>query len=353
MRTIAYFVYNLNSYSGAAQQAFLLAKHLKKKIIFFNVENKNFSKWEYNNLIQIIDLPKKNIFYRFLIVIFYTFKYKIKFYHFHGLFLEMLLGVLLRRKIILKTTLLGEDDFDSVKKRKLSLLFLYLIKRVDKNIVLSEKLYEINSRYIDKSKIAIIPNGVIIDSTPPQLSQKEDIFCFVGIICERKRVYESIKYFIDNYSAYKTTKMYLIGPYRKTFENREINEEYVYKCFQLIHQYGLKDRIIFTGLLEKSKIIEIFKKSKALIFFSNKEGMPNAVLEAMVNNCVPITTEIGGVAREIFEDKKHGFILDDDFKKVGIGLINDLIEKKAPYNRVKAVFDINIIVQRYRQIYEE
>ncbi|MEM3509368.1 MAG: hypothetical protein QXN52_08770 [Nitrososphaerota archaeon] len=175
---IAYFVYNLNTYSGGAQQALLLAKHLRKKIIFFNIENKNFSKWEYNNLIPIIDLPKKNIFYRFLIVIFYTFKYKIKVYHFHGLFLEMLIGVILRRKIILKTTLIGDDDFDLVKKRKLSWLFLYLIKHVDKNVVLSKKLYEINSRYIDKSKIKIIPNGVIVEQNPPQLFQKENIFCF-------------------------------------------------------------------------------------------------------------------------------------------------------------------------------
>ncbi|MEM3509356.1 MAG: glycosyltransferase family 4 protein, partial [Nitrososphaerota archaeon] len=205
---------------------------------------------------------------------------------------------------------------------------------------------------IDKSKIKIIPNGVIVEQNPPQLFQKEDIFCFIGIICERKRVYESIKYFIDNYSIYKTTKMYVVGPYHKTFENREMDEEYVNKCFQLIHQYGLEDRIIFTGLLDKSKVIEILKKSKALIFFSNREGMPNAVLEAMANNCVPITTEIGGVAREIFEDGKHGFILDENFKKIEISSIDELIEKKAPYNRVKEIFDINTIAQIYNQIYE-
>lgn len=36
--------------------------------------------------------------------------------------------------------------------------------------------------------------------------------------------------------------------------------------------------------------------------------MPNVVLEAMANNCVPITSEMDGV---IFEDKKQGFIWEN------------------------------------------
>jgi hypothetical protein len=37
---IAYFVHNLDSYSGVAQQALLLAKSMKKEILFFNHNNR-------------------------------------------------------------------------------------------------------------------------------------------------------------------------------------------------------------------------------------------------------------------------------------------------------------------------
>ncbi|MGI6722759.1 MAG: hypothetical protein ACOX39_00080 [Arcobacteraceae bacterium] len=94
----AYFVHNLDSYSGAAQQALLLAKHIKKDILFFNHNNKEYKKYKYNELIEIIDLPQ-NRFLQALIILFFTLKYNIKIYHFHGSFnVGMLIGTLFKKK---------------------------------------------------------------------------------------------------------------------------------------------------------------------------------------------------------------------------------------------------------------
>ena len=185
-----------------------------------------------------------------------------------------------------------------------------------------QKIKDINSKYIDNSKIELIPNGVLMAENCPTLKEKENAFCFVGLVCERKKTYESIKYFIDNYSQDITTKMYVVGPYKNMQNNHEFSDEYVNKCFELIKNNALENRVIFTDRVSKEETQNIFKKSKALLFFSDKEGMPNVVLEAMANNCVPITSEMDGVIREIFEDKKQGFILDGDFEKINISLID-------------------------------
>jgi len=348
---LAYFVYNLDSYSGAAQQALLLAKHMKRDILFFNHNNKPFKKYKYNELIEIINLPQ-NRFLQALIVLFFTLKYKINIYHFHGSFnVGMSIGTILRKKMILKTTLLDDDDFDTFASKRSWKIRYFLIKHIYKNIVLSKKLKEINSKYIDSSKIELIPNGVLLAENCPTLEEKENAFCFVGLVCERKRTYESIKYFIDNYSKDENSKMYVVGPYKDIFNNHEFSDEYVAKCFELIKSNDVENRVVFTDRVSKKETQSIFKKSKALLFFSDKEGMPNVVLEAMANNCVPITSEMDGVIKEIFEDKKQGFILDDSFERIDIRLIDELIENKVPYLHIRAKFGIDVIAEKYRGIY--
>lgn len=348
---IAYFVHNLDSYSGAAQQALLLAKHMNKNILFFNHNNKAFKKYKHNQLIEIIDLPQNRLMQLF-IIIFFTLKYKINIYHFHGSFnIGMFLGTILRKKMLLKTTLLGDDDFDTFALKRSWKIRYFLIKNICKNIVLSNKLKGINSKYIDSSKIELIPNGVLMAENCPIPEEKENAFCFVGLVCERKRTYESIKYFIDNYSQDETSKMYIVGPYKNMKDNNEFSDEYVKKCFKLIKENNLTDKVIFTGRVSKEETQSIFKKSKALLFFSDKEGMPNVVLESMANNCVPITSELDGVIREIFEDKKQGFILNDYFENVSVYDIENMIDEQAPFLLMKGKFSIDVISNMYRGIY--
>ncbi len=350
---IAYFVHNLDSYSGAAQQALLLARYMKRDILFFNHNNKSFKKYKHNEFIETIDLPQ-NRFLQALIILFFTLKYNIKIYHFHGSFnVGMFIGAFLRKKMILKTTLLGDDDFDTFASKRSWKIRYFLIKQIYKNIVLSKKLKEINSKYIDDSKIELIPNGVLLAENCPTLEEKENAFCFVGLVCERKKTYESIKYFIENYAEDTTSKMYVVGPYKNIQNNHEFSVEYVAKCFDLIKSNALENRVIFIDRVSKEETQSIFKKSKVLLFFSDKEGMPNVVLEAMANNCVPITSEMDRVIREIFENKKQGFILDGDFEKVDISLINELIENRVAYLHVRDRFGIDVIAGKYRGIYDK
>jgi glycosyltransferase involved in cell wall biosynthesis len=350
---IAFFVYNLDTYSGAGQQALLLAKHIAKDVLIFNNNHKmEYKKYRLNDRIEIINIPNSPIL-SVLIVFFYTLRYRIKIYHIHGPFEQIqLLGVLLKRKNILKTTLMGNDDFDSVSKKKKWPIRHFLLRHLAKNIVLSNKVQEINAKYIDSNKIIKISNGVLLPAKCPTLAEKENSFCFVGLVCKRKRTLESIQYFIDNYSIIPETKMYIIGPYQGMEDSNEFSNEYINECFNLITKHNLNDRVIFTGGVSKDQTQAFFSKCKALLFFSEKEGMPNVVLEAMSNNCVPIVSEMDGVAKEIFDDSVGGFILENQKNKVSISMIEKLIELQGPYQTIQKS-SIENIGKMYNKIYND
>lgn len=350
---IAFFVLNLDAYSGAGQQALLLAKNIDQDVLIFNYNHKNaYKRYRLNDRIEIIDVPKSLTIATFIAFI-YTLKYRIKIYHMHGGFIHiLLLGNLLRRKNILKTTLMGADDFDTLRKKKRWRIWFFSLRRTTKNIVLSDKVREINTKYIDSSKIVKISNGVLVPDICPKLTEKENSFCFVGLVCKRKRTFESIQYFIDNYSMIPETKMYVVGPYQGMDNNNEFNNEYINECFNLVANHELTDRIIFTGGVTKDQTREFFSKCKALLFFSEKEGMPNVVLEAMSNNCVPIVSEMDGVTREIFDDSVGGFIIDTIKTKVSIDMVEKLIDLEGPYLSIKKS-SIEAIAREYNEIYSK
>ena len=347
---IAYFVYNLNKYSGASQQALSLAKEMKMPITIFNHEKGiGFSREKVNEFVEQINLPS-NRFLALLYLIFFLLINNVKAIHLHGFFKHgIVLGRFLRKKIILKTTLMGSDDFESLySKARYKKLSKFLICCVDVNICLTRQLYNKNRKFIDESKIKIIPNGVELPANV--LTQKQNIFCFVGLICERKSAFESIEYYLKNYLVLRGSKMYVVGPLEGLNES---DSSYVKKCYTLVAQYEATDRVIFTGNIPKQHVQEIFRISKALIFFSKKEGMPNVVLEAMSSNCLPITLGLDGVIIEILGvDIDVQLTLADPNHVIDVDVMDKIIKNSDVSSIAREKFSMNTIGYQYQTLYE-
>jgi len=348
---IAYFVYNLSTYSGAAKQAMLLASNLDKKVVIFNFDksiNEPFTKFLNIDCINI----SGNYFVKTIILLYSTFKYKIKIYHLHGFFLSgLILGVVFQRKIILKTTLLNDDDFLTLKTKLTWPIISFLLSKIKLNIVLTDYMKAINRSINKVIKIIKIPNGVYFPINPPDIDDKLNSFCFVGLISERKKTLESIKYFIDHYRNEIESKMYVVGPLDLYKTINEFQTEYINCCRQLVKDSNLEDRIIFTGNLPEQEVRNILRICKALIFFSEKEGMPNVVLEAISENCIPIVSNMDGVAKEIL-GSNFEFLINNNHSKVEISKLDELISSKLLYNQALNRYSINVIASQYSAIYE-
>lgn len=349
---VGFFVYNLDDFSGAALQALEVAEN--NRDIDFYIFNQNyrgaFSYTKPAPNITVFNLGR-NRFKRLIQIISIILKNKIRIIHFHGFFpLYLLISLILRRKIIVKTTLPGHDDFDTIRNSFQGFFKILLLRNITLNIALSELLVKINSKYIPPNKILKIPNGVNINNLQ-SIEKEKASFCFVGVVSERKRTYEAIEYFINNYSNCKNAKLYVVGPFDSRSCSNEINSLYVNRCIRKAEQTDAE--IIFTGKISKEETQMIFRKCVALIFFSLREGLPNVLLEAMANNCVPITTSIEGVAYEVIDNELNGFVLSDLNTSIPINTIMKISDSCATVRQIEHNFHIKEVSGRYRDIYNQ
>lgn len=348
MLKIYFFVYNLGGYSGAALQALNLAKHLPHNITILNIGEAYTEKTQKN--VSVVNLPKQQI-WRFISILHRLVFYRPNIIHFHGQFLgAMGLARVLSINYVLKTTLMGDDDFDSLRKTRLAKLRLWLSTQCNFNIVLSEQLRTINAKFYPESKIQVIHNGTHTPEHCPKLENKGNLFFFCGVISERKNTLKAIQVFHENYSNLPNAHLYIIGPVSNFELNRDFNSEYMSKCINYIEQNALQEKTTFTGLLTQAEVTEIAAKCKALLFFSNSEGMPNVVIEAMAQNCVPIISSMHGVGHELTQGSV-GYVLEDSNPPL-IDSIDNLILDCKPYHRASSKYSLETTAKLVAELYE-
>ena len=64
----------------------------------------------------------------------------------------------------------------------------------------------------------------------------------------------------------------------------------------------------FLGLVSRTKVHDIFKKSHAIILPSASEGFPKVIAEAMNYGCLPVVSNVSSIA-EYIKDGFNGFLL--------------------------------------------
>jgi glycosyltransferase involved in cell wall biosynthesis len=246
---------------------------------------------------------------------------------------------------------MGDDDFETISKQKFGKLFLWLIRTARYNIVLSEDMLKINSRHFPRRKISKIYNGVDLPSTDVKFSEKTNSFCIVGLVCVRKNTLQAIKYFADNYADVHDAVLYICGPIDNVDSN-EFSYDYVDKCKRLVSELNIVSQVIFTGNLDGDQLNAIYRSAKALIFFSSSEGLPNAVLEAMSFNCVPIMQELNGLSNEILSDR-GGFIIERLSDRISIEDIDNKICQSMPYHVAMKYFSISSAAKSIGELYHK
>lgn len=347
---VVFVTFGLNSYSGAALQALKLAEELVKikvSIKVINIENNRTKSSFDKNVEQVI--INGSIFRRIMLGIKIFRQLEEHLVHFHGFNSALILSALITgKKIILKTTLDGEDDFDSLAKKGTWFLYRLLISRISANITLTQKTLRKNIKYLPKSRVHKIPNGVKLNERYFQKSNNK--FCSVGVVCERKGTLDAIKYFYNNYARIDGSELLIVGPNDESFS--EFDSIYYQRCLNFISENQLDQKVKFLGRKNQNEVYQIYSECLALIFCSKREGLPNVLIEAMSHNCVPISTEIGGIVFEIIEDQKTGFILSDFSRRITIDELVKVQRSNHCINHIKDNFSLRDISKTYKTIYK-
>ncbi|WP_298276351.1 glycosyltransferase family 4 protein [Ferroplasma sp.] len=137
-----------------------------------------------------------------------------------------------------------------------------------------------------KSKLRVIPNTVFDDFLSDNYGARRDkIIITVSRITPVKGIDKLIKSFNMVASKYPDWKLQIIGP---------INDrEYFSMLMGIVRSCGLEERVIFTGEMSRTELIEIYNHASIFCLFSDHESFAISRLEAISMGLYVITTQAG------------------------------------------------------------
>ena len=164
---------------------------------------------------------------------------------------------------------------------------------------LKKKLVEIK---VPENKITTLINGVDLKVfnlnhlRTDNINKPDKYILMVGNLVDEKRQDLAIK------CLQKLSSVYLVlvggGPNKNKLE-------------RLSQKLGVEKRVKFTGNISQLELVDYYSNATLLLLLSEREGMPNVVLEALACGLYVISTNVGGVPEIIF-DEKVGLILNDN-----------------------------------------
>ena len=212
----------------------------------------------------------------------------------------------------------------------------------------SEGLRQFALKFYNEKPIDVIYNGVDAEGYYPDYSKRNSKrinLLFVSRLIERK----GLQFIIPELKRIQqqTGKDIFLtivgdGPYRTELE-------------KLVDEYNVRDMVEFVGQKDKAELLCYYQAGDIFVFPSKREGMPNAVLEAMACGLPVVMTPCEG-SSELVEE--NGEIVEvADMEKCLAALINDVnrmqhfgVESRS---RVVKFFSWNEIVNQYIIIMEK
>lgn len=238
-----------------------------------------------------------------------------------------------------------ENVYNSIKET----LFAETLARADKIVVVNEETADLYTNYVDRSKIAVIPYGVVFDRfMQGDPSQSTDLVA-IGSLFERKGFDLLIEAWakISNEYPETTVHIYGDGPQRDTFES-------------LANALGVGNSIIFHGKVDHSVIQNALANARAFVHPSWSEGFPHVRLEAMASACPVIATNVTGTS-EMIRHGTDGLVVPTGEHKPLAAAMAELLSNpgeaqtmgKNALNHTKDKFNWCNIAENFIQMYQE
>ena len=182
-------------------------------------------------------------------------------------------------------------------------LIQYAIKRaaaiISVSDALKEKLLVLGAQ---PNKVHVIKNGVDTEIffsrqngvRASVVEPGEEYILSVGNLVAEK----GHQYVIEAMKQLEAYKLIIIGRGKKEKELKALAE-----------QFGVQQRVYFVPNLGQSELADYYSQASVLVLASEREGLPNVVLEALACGTPVVASGVGGVP-EIIEDDKIGRMVE-------------------------------------------
>ena len=271
----------------------------------------------------------------------------------------------LRRPALVKVSLLGDDDPAALRKRRLGGVWTFLLRKASGYIALNQPLAAaLRQGGVDSARIFLVPNGVDTDQFSPAsavqrrairfelgLPPDATVLCFVGVLAKRKGVHLAISAMRTLCAGGRDCHLVIVG-------ERSAEPAYVDRLQSEVAQSALHAQITFAGASDR--VEQFLKAADIFVHPSIREGMPNAVLEAMSVGLPCVVGRIPGID-EVIEANRDGFIVGIEDEQIGdmtaalVRLIDDIsLRSRIGVNarhRICRDFVLAALSARYEDIY--
>lgn len=169
---------------------------------------------------------------------------------------------------------------------------------------------------VDADKVVIV-NSVVDTSRFDSLVKQnvEPYFAYCGNGNNRKdKVDELIKVFGRVATRHSDIKFYIIGPTKQVYKDEEDN-------VQLVHELGLDDRVIFTGMKPAREVPQLLVNATALFLtrpdtLQNRAGFSTKLGEYLASGNPVVAAGVGDIPLYL-KDRENAFVFEPgDFNSV-------------------------------------
>ena len=301
---------------------------------------------------------------------------KIDIIHLHGFsnktMLIILMAKIFRKRIIQKITSLGDDDPVSIYKKKRGVLKKWFFSMADIYITVSPAMFDAALRSgIPLNKLKMIPNGVDMDRFSPvktleekytlrkelDLPKEAVLILSVGFFSKDKgldvlfNVYKNV---VDK-SKERDIRLLFIGS--QDTDYYEIKKSLIENIKHEIKLCHMEEKVIF---IEKTLEIEkYYRASDIFVLPSFREGLPNALMEAMSSGLACVSSDLKGIADYLIKNEFEGLLFQAGNAKELSSKLTKLLEDSdlskdigiRAREKIVREFSIDIIARHYANVY--
>jgi glycosyltransferase involved in cell wall biosynthesis len=221
-----------------------------------------------------------------------------------------------------------------------------------------------------RTRVEIIPNGVDLQRFHPADDQQQrqairdtlgiaandTMITTVGGVMPRKGSHLLLEAWARLATEFPNAHLVLVGP-RKDLEQPGL-KSFRNQLKKTISNSGAPERVHFTGLCKN--VEEYQRAADIFVLPSEREGMPNSVLEAMASRVAVIVTPFKGLSHDLGTPGTHFLLCDRDAGDLSSAL-RLLLENPAQrslfatqgYQWIKATMNIDRSLDKYAALYHE
>jgi glycosyltransferase involved in cell wall biosynthesis len=220
------------------------------------------------------------------------------------------------------------------------------------------------------TRVEVIPNGIDLTRFRPAespdetlalrqslgISATDTMIITVGGIMPRKGSDLLIEAWASLAQAYPDTHLVLAGP-RKDIDQPGL-KLFRRRLESLIEQSGAPERVHFTGLIDD--VDTLVRAADIFVLPSEREGMPNSVIEAMASRIPVIITPFTGLSSDLGTAGTH-YLLSERSAPALSAHLKQLLDNpgvrttlaSAGYDWVRTTLGLDKSLDRYASLYHE